>query len=206
MWPLVALRKSVSCASGLLLGLTLWALPAFAIQVGDSAPDFTLYDLDGQAHTLSDGSGSVVLLYFLGGNSLGGSSNVCVSTAEDIEDRFQQNAHDGLVILGIDCWNDSADKLEVFRGETGVTFPLLANGMRTAEDYQVPYHSFVLVDSKGIVRYVSEGPDASAYDPDALESAIRRVMEDANAIRDATWGVIKSLYGRSRYGNLRTIS
>jgi peroxiredoxin len=195
---LVGLRKVASCASGLLLAVAACAWPALAIQVGETAPTFTLYDVQGQTHTLSDGFGSVVLLYFLGGNPLGGDSNVSVSIAKEIEQRFQQNAGDrGLVILGIDCWDDSSDQLELFQDECGVTFPLLANGRATAQQYQVPYNSFVLIDSKGIVRYVSVGPDANAYDPEALESAIRRVMEDANAIRDATWGVIKSLYGRS---------
>ena len=34
------------------------------VEVGDLAPDFSLYDIDGQEHTLSDYLGNVVYLVF----------------------------------------------------------------------------------------------------------------------------------------------
>jgi len=42
------------------------ARPARAIEVGQAAPDFTLFDVNGVPHTLSDLRGNVVLLAFVG--------------------------------------------------------------------------------------------------------------------------------------------
>jgi cytochrome oxidase Cu insertion factor (SCO1/SenC/PrrC family) len=39
---------------------------AVTVQPGDPAPDFTLVDLDGTSHTLSDYRGKLVLLWFFG--------------------------------------------------------------------------------------------------------------------------------------------
>lgn len=59
----VANRSTAAVALALAL-----ALPggAGAIQVGDLAPDFTLTDVDGNPHRLTDLRGKVVLLAFIG--------------------------------------------------------------------------------------------------------------------------------------------
>ncbi|MCB2211886.1 peroxiredoxin family protein [bacterium] len=50
----------------LLAAVLLTTLPAYALNVGDPAPDFTLQDTDGNWHTLSDYEGKVVFLFFMG--------------------------------------------------------------------------------------------------------------------------------------------
>ena len=51
----------------MLVALTaLSAVDAVAVQVGDTAPDFTLLDPDGQSYTLSAYRGKVVVLAFIG--------------------------------------------------------------------------------------------------------------------------------------------
>jgi len=51
----------------LLLATGLAAPPAAAqLAVGDSAPDFTLFDTDGVQRSLSDYGDSVVVLFFVG--------------------------------------------------------------------------------------------------------------------------------------------
>lgn len=60
------LRHFLLCA---LLIMTLPALPTQAgvvAGVGKPAPDFTLTDMDGQPHTLSDYQGKVVMLMIIG--------------------------------------------------------------------------------------------------------------------------------------------
>ena len=39
---------------------------AYGIDEGETAPDFTLTDTEGQEHSLSDYDGEVVVLFFLG--------------------------------------------------------------------------------------------------------------------------------------------
>ncbi len=99
-------------------------------------------------------------------------------------------------MLGIEGWNGTNEQVRRFADDTGVTFPLLLGGRDCASDFGVSYHSFVLIDARGIVRYVSAGPDASAFDLPAIESSVMTLLEEANAVTDRTWGQIKSLYGR----------
>ena len=87
------------------------------------------------------------------------------------------------------------------QADAGIQFPLLQEGKDVASSYNLAYNSFVVVDGGGIVRYVSAGPSGSAYDENAIDSAIRQAMQDANADKNATWGKIKNLYGHTtRYG------
>jgi peroxiredoxin len=44
------------------LGLAAWLSPAWAVRVGEKAPDFTATDTNGQSHKLSDYSGKFVVL------------------------------------------------------------------------------------------------------------------------------------------------
>ena len=46
--------------------LLLFSISLFAINIGDSAPDFTLTSLDGNTVSLSDFRGQVVHLFFFG--------------------------------------------------------------------------------------------------------------------------------------------
>jgi len=53
-----------------ILVFAIWALlgldSALAVGPGDPAPDFTLQDVNGSSHSLSDYSGKVILLAFVG--------------------------------------------------------------------------------------------------------------------------------------------
>jgi len=60
------LRRQWLASTVLAAGLGPLAAPAGAIQVGQTAPDFELVDVDGQAHRLSDLRGHLVLLAFIG--------------------------------------------------------------------------------------------------------------------------------------------
>jgi peroxiredoxin len=181
-------RRCVLAATALLC-LT---LPATAVQIGDYAPDFNLVDLNGQAHALSDESGKIVLLCFLGYNA-----DVCASSIRQVQTSLADWYSDrGLSVIGVDCWNGTGEQVSQFAGDNGIAFPLLLGGRDCASNYGLPYHSFVLIDGGGVVREIWQGPDASAFDLSAIQARIDVLLAEANAVDDKTWGRIKSLYGR----------
>lgn len=49
-----------------LIFLFLFTIPLFAVNVGETAPDFTLTEYQGTSVSLSDFKGKVVYLFFLG--------------------------------------------------------------------------------------------------------------------------------------------
>ena len=180
----------------ILLLLILLTIPhdACAITVGDAAPGFSLYDLDGSTHSLSSEAGRIVLLYFLGYNA-----TVCVDAAGGIDrDLYGQYSSRGVDFFGIDCWDGTTDEVEQFRGMSGVRYPILQAGLGVASDYSVSYNSIVIVDAHGVVRYVADGPDPSAYSSSAISSVLDQLMGEANRTQEATWGVIKTLYNRKK--------
>lgn len=170
----------------------LLAAPAGAVVVGDPGPSITLMDLDGAVHSLSNEAGNVVLLYFLGHNAA-----LCLDAAGQLEQRLHlPYGSKGLRVFGIDCWNGTAEQLGLFRKDSGVSFPLLLGGMNTAEAYDLAYHSVVLLDGRGIVRFISSGPEPTSFDIDSVESEVKELLDNAASIEESTWGTIKTLYGR----------
>jgi peroxiredoxin len=167
---------------------------SLAVQVGDTAPPFSLLDLNGQTQTLSNLAGNVVVLFFLGHNAA-----ACQEPGRTLETTLRQE-YEGRPcrILGIDCWNGTADQLKAYRSASGAGFPLLLSGREVAASYDLAYNSFVVIDAKGIVRYVSPGPEPSAFSLDALRAAVRTSIADAAAVSAATWGAIKTLYSGQR--------
>lgn len=174
---------------GLALGL---GTPAAAVTVGDSAPDFNLSDTGGRNWSMSSLSGRVVVLYFLGHNA-----GVCLSSGPDVEDGLRSHFADrGVQVLGIDCWNGTADQARRFAEQTGAEYPILMNGSGCGSDYDLPYHSFVVVDGRGIVRLVRVGPDSSAFDLATIQATVEHLLGEASTTTTDTWGAIKAIYGR----------
>ena len=96
---------------------------------GDAAPDFTLPDAQGRAHTLHDLLGRKVVLYVYPAASTPG----CTTQAGDFRDNLQVFVDAGYVVLGLSP--DQPAKLVAFRDAEGLTFPLLsdpAKGVLTA--------------------------------------------------------------------------
>lgn len=182
-------------ASFFTLALVLFCIfphPAAATAVGERAPDFTLADQNGVSHSLSGSTGKVRLIYFFGH-----SAQVCAETARQIQADFETGyAAKGLVVLGLECWDGTQQQLSDFATANGVTYPLLGSAGATAGQYDVPYHSFVLLDTAGVVRLIIQGPDASAYDRDQIESAVKTLLQNPSATEEQTWGAIKALFSR----------
>ncbi|SDJ38599.1 peroxiredoxin Q/BCP [Frankineae bacterium MT45] len=91
---------------------------------GDTAPDFTLPDADGNSVSLSDYRGRRVVVYFYPAASTPG----CTKQACDFRDNLADLNDAGLAVLGISP--DKPAKLVKFRDTEGLTFPLLSDPER----------------------------------------------------------------------------
>ncbi len=166
------------------------ALPAAAIQVGEQAPNFTLYDLEGMPHQLSAFATHPVLLFFFGCND-DASRSIASQIQASIYDTY---ASRGLFLRGIECTGCGSSETSHFRTESGLQYPLLLHGEAVRDDYDVPVNSIVLVSGEGTVAYLGLGPGIDAYDEPRLQSAVEEVLREANDVKTMTWGLIRNLY------------
>ncbi|MBX7453716.1 thioredoxin-dependent thiol peroxidase [Mycolicibacterium sp. 3033] len=95
------------------------------LEVGDTAPPFSLPDADGNTVELSDYKGRKVIVYFYPAASTPG----CTKEACDFRDNLAELNDAGLDVVGISP--DKPEKLAKFRDKEGLTFPLLADPDRT---------------------------------------------------------------------------
>ena len=95
--------------------------PTPRLQVGDTAPAFTLADADGNATSLADFAGRKVIVYFYPAASTPG----CTKQACDFRDSIAELNDAGLDVVGISP--DKPAKLAKFRDAQGLNFPLLSD-------------------------------------------------------------------------------
>jgi peroxiredoxin Q/BCP len=88
---------------------------------GDTAPEFTLLDADGNKVSLADHRDKSVIVYFYPAAMTPG----CTTQACDFRDSLDSLAAAGYTVLGISP--DKPEKLAKFRDRDGVTFPLLSD-------------------------------------------------------------------------------
>ncbi len=92
---------------------------------GDTAPDFTLPDADGEPVSLRDYRGKRVIVYFYPAAMTPG----CTTQACDFRDNLAELDGAGTAVLGISP--DPVEKLAQFREEQSLTFPLLSDVDKT---------------------------------------------------------------------------
>ena len=126
---------------------------AFGVQVGASAPDFVLSDLDGQEFRLSDLRGNVVLLNFWATWC-----GPCTVEMPLLEADYQRYRDQDFIVLAVND-GESAALVEEFGQEHGLSFPLLLDPGRVVQRlYQVRgYPSSVFVDEQGQIKFVHIG-------------------------------------------------
>jgi len=88
---------------------------------GDTAPDFTLPDADGNPISLSMLRGTRVIVYFYPAAMTPG----CTTQACDFRDSLGSLAAAGVAVLGVSP--DQPAKLAKFRDRDAITFPLLSD-------------------------------------------------------------------------------
>ncbi|MGH3438606.1 MAG: thioredoxin-dependent thiol peroxidase [Sciscionella sp.] len=91
------------------------------LSVGDTAPDFTLPDAEGNPVSLGAYRGRRVLVYFYPAASTPG----CTTQACDFRDNLAELNDAGFVVLGVSP--DRPEKLVKFAAEEQLTFPLLSD-------------------------------------------------------------------------------
>jgi peroxiredoxin len=152
------------------------------IQVGESAPDFALYDHDGEPWRLSDHRGRpVVLLFFPGAFT-----SVCTDELNTVNNHLSD--FDGAEVIGLST--DSPFVLDEFRSVHEIEFPLLSDhDAEVARLYEAKYddnftpmkldriakRAAFVVDGEGVIRY-REVLDNAGKQPDL--DRIRTVVDD----------------------------
>jgi peroxiredoxin len=131
-----------------------------SIQVGQPAPDFTLFDSDKNPVQLSAQQGHNVLLLFFPQSFTG----VCTKELCSVRDNIALYNKANAKVFGLSV--DSVFTLGKFKEEQQLNFPLLSDfNKKVSELYDTIYHDWILdmkgvskrsafvIDRKGIVQY-----------------------------------------------------
>src|SRR5258708_10386487 len=121
-------------------------MSALSVQVGQQAPDFTLYNSEKQKVTLSDCKGKNVLLLFFPQAFTGTCTKELCSMRDNIALYNQANAQ----VFGISV--DSVFTLGRYKEDQQLNFPLLSDfNKEVSTAYGSLYDSFVF-DMKGVSK------------------------------------------------------
>lgn len=142
------------------------------------APDFTLASTDGSSVTLSRLRGKPVLLYFNEGAGCG----ACIMQMSEIE--RNRAGLDALGITVLPIVMNTKDDILADMSHYGVTTPFLLDDGTVSKAYgtlgkgmhaELPGHSFVLIDSKGVQRWYGEYPAMWLEPKDLLAEVTSRL-------------------------------
>ena len=138
------------------------------VDVGQAAPDFSLYDTDRQQRTLSEFKGQNVVIAFFPGAFTG----VCTTEMCTLRDSLSQFNSMNAQVIGISV--DGAMVQKAFSDQNNLDFTVLSDFQRQAVNlYDVPLPNFAgmegyvaaqrsvfVVDKEGIVKYkwVADSP------------------------------------------------
>ena len=139
-----------------------------AIEVGQAAPDFTLFDSERQQRSLGEFKGKNVVLAFFPGAFTG----VCTTEMCALRDSSDQFNNLNAQVLGISV--DPIFSLKVFSEQNNLNFPLLSDysrqmvnqydvaleNMAGMDGYTAAKRAVFVLDKEGAVRYkwVGETP------------------------------------------------
>lgn len=153
-----------------------------SLQVGQTAPNFTLFNTEKQEVTLSQQQGPVVLLFF----PLAFTS-VCTTELCTIRDDYSSYNDLNATVFGISV--DSLFTLDKFKKEQNLNFDLLSDfNKSTAAAYGALYDNFVLgmqgvakrsafvIDGNGVIQYAEVLESAGDLPNfDAIKEALRQL-------------------------------
>jgi len=141
-------------------------MAAVSLEAGSPAPDFSLPDKDGKAHSLSDYRGQKVIVYFYPAASTPG----CTTQACDFRDNMASLQGAGYVVLGVS--KDKLPALQKFAENENLGFPLLSD-----EDLSV-HHAYGAFGEKSMYGKTVMGVIRSTFVVDesgVLEHALYNV-------------------------------
>ena len=152
-----------------------------AADVGQAAPDFTLYDMDRNQRSLSEFRGKNVVLAFFPGAFTG----VCTTEACTLRDRLDEFNSMNAQVVGISV--DPPFSQKVWADQNNINFPLLSDFNRQAvnaydvafpnlagmEGYIAASRAVIVVDKDGVIRYRWVGPNPGVEpDYDEVRQAV----------------------------------
>jgi len=147
-----------------------------AIKTGDTAPDFSLPDRNGNAVRLSDYRGKkAVVLYFYPKDDTPG----CTKEACSFRDQYEVFKDAGAEVIGIS--SDSAESHAKFASKYNLPFVLVADkGGAVRKQYGVPATLGLLpgrvtfvIDPQGVVRHVFNSQLQATKHVDEAAQALR---------------------------------
>lgn len=155
-----------------------------AVEVGQAAPDFSLYDTERQKRSLGEFKGKNVVLAFFPGAFTG----VCTTEMCTLRDRIDQYNSMNAQVIGITV--DPPFSQKVWIDQNNVTYPFLSDfnrevvnlydvalpNLASMEGYVAAKRAVFVLDKEGIVRYkwVSDSP-ANEPDYDEVQSAVAQL-------------------------------
>ncbi|UTW01387.1 thioredoxin-dependent thiol peroxidase [Marinomonas rhizomae] len=118
------------------------------IEIGQTAPDFSAKDQNGDTITLSQFKGKKVALYFYPRDNTPG----CTAQACDLRDNYQTLLDQGFVTLGIST--DTEKKHQNFIAKYDLPFPLIADTEKEVHELYGTWQlkKFMGRESMGTVR------------------------------------------------------
>lgn len=143
-----------------------------APQKGFQSPTFSLYGLDGTAHSLSEYRGRPVIVNFWASWC-----TPCVKEMPTLQNVYADYSSEGLVMLGVNMtWQDTKTEIGKFIEKRGITFPVLLDSQGTVSQlYRVqalPTTFFIGVDGR-ITDVIVGGPIPDA----AIRAKVTHLIE-----------------------------
>ena len=117
------------------------------LQLGDTAPDFVVKDLDGKVTVLSSLHGSPVILRFFETNC-----RFCRADTAAFNKFYTEHKNQGLHVLYIGSFYENMQNLQLFAKELGIVFPVaMDTDAKLADLYDIrayPQTIFISPDQK----------------------------------------------------------
>ena len=155
-----------------------------AVEVGQVAPEFSLYDTERTKRSLSEFKGKNVVLAFVPGAFTG----TCTTEMCDLRDQMSQFNSINAEVLGISvdppfsqkAWADANNLnftiLSDFNREATKAYDVAWNNMAGLEGYTAANRAVFVVDKEGVVRYKWLAPSpADLPDYDEIRQALSRL-------------------------------
>ena len=137
------------------------------LSIGSKAPDFELYDLDGDVHKLSEYKGSPVFLNFWATWC-----GPCRGEMPHLEDVYEEWKDDGLTFFAVNIGESSTDVVS-FLDYFGFTMPVLLDSAKTvSRRYGVSgIPTTYFIDEDGIIqnKVVGAFPDRESVESYVVE-------------------------------------
>ena len=145
------------------------------LKIGDKAPDFTLFDQDGQSHSLSEYMGNWLLLYFYPKDHTEG----CIKEACGIRDDFFGFKKLNVKVVGVSV--DSIRVHKSFADEYNLPFTLLSDeskevvnlygvfGKEDGKEKDGTHRTSFLINPEGMIFKIYEKVKPMDHSKEVLE-------------------------------------